>query len=220
MFPKVDRLRVPRQVYFEILSAARTTTFQYREGDNWKPESIATDSVNRIMDLGWIIGRAKTSFVHAKEPITLSTKSGKSRSLLEICEASTPPCNLNPLLFNGHLQTFMTVVKGVDVPIYYKRKVFEAEDPVYAGTYTVDFVVSPYEGSEEGLFPRTTHYTEEEFKDIGSLDSKPMLVALHGLSGGSHEIYLRHCLAPLIEGETGWEGEYLLYKRCYKSDIS
>lgn len=157
------------------------------------------------MSLGWLAGKAKTTFVHCPEPITLKTKSGKATNLLEICEAATPPCNLNPLLFNGHLQTFWTAVKPIEVPIYYKRKIFEHEDPAYSGTFTVDFVVPPYEGSEEGLFERTTHYTEDEIKNLGSLDSKPMLVALHGLSGGSHEIYLRHCLAPLVnDGE--WEG--------------
>ena len=57
--------------------------------------------------------------------------------------------------------------------------------------------------SGEGkLYPRTTYFTEDEWKQegagAGSLDRKPMLVVLHGLSGGSHEVYLRHVIAPLV----------------------
>jgi hypothetical protein len=32
-----------------------------------------------------------------------------------------------------------------------------------------------------------------------------MLVTLHGLSGGSHAVYRRHMLAPLVSEVGGWE---------------
>ncbi len=172
------------------------------------------------MDISWILGHAKTSYHYSKNPINLSTKSGAKVSLPEICQSVTPPCRLNPLLFNGHLQTFWTVVKSQDVPIYYKRKIFEAEDPRYAGTFAVDFVVEPYEQTGNDLPPRTTNFEDEEFNNIGSLDSKPMLVTLHGLSGGSHELYLRHVLAPLISNEGGWEACVVNSRGCAMSKIT
>ncbi len=172
------------------------------------------------MDLSWMLGHAKTSFHHAKDPVSLPLRSGRMENLLDLCESVTPPCRLNPLLFNGHLQTFMTVVKNQDIPIYYKRKVFQADDPVYAGSFAVDFVVPAYDEMDETLPPRTTHYSDEEAENLGSLDSKPMLVTLHGLSGGSHELYLRHVLEPLVRAETGWEACVVNSRGCAKSKIT
>ena len=55
------------------------------------------------------------------------------------------------------------------------------------------------------LPPRTTYFTDKEFENLAAEDTKPLLISLHGLSGGSYEVYLRHVLAPLvaptIEGE-------------------
>ncbi|RMZ86205.1 hypothetical protein DV737_g319, partial [Chaetothyriales sp. CBS 132003] len=90
-----------------------------------------------------------------------------------------------------------------DVPIYYKRHIFEQEDPVYTGTFAVDFVVRPNNDSDDTLPPRTTYFSEHEFNNLDSSDSRPMLVALHGLSGGSDELYLREAIGPLVE--QGWE---------------
>jgi predicted alpha/beta-fold hydrolase len=113
-----------------------------------------------------------------------------------------------------------TVLKSEGVPVYYKRKIFENEDPAYTGTFAVDFVVRPYEGEDISLPPRTTYLTEQEFANIGSSDSKPMLVTLHGLSGGSHELYLRHVLAPLVSDVGGWEACVVNSRGCAKSKIT
>jgi predicted alpha/beta-fold hydrolase len=172
------------------------------------------------MDIIGFLGSARTSFTYSRNPINLYTKAGNPISIAELCQTVTPPCRLNPLLFNGHLQTFWTVVKSQDVPIYYKRKVFEAEDPKYAGTFAVDFVVEPYKDVESDMPPRTTHYSEDEFSDIGSLDTKPMLVTLHGLSGGSHELYLRHVLAPLVSNDGGWAACVVNSRGCAMSKIT
>ena len=176
--------------------------------------------------MSWL-GRATTTFHHAAEPLRLPLKSKsqptKTIDLVSLCEQVTPPCRLNPLLFNGHLQTAWTTIKSQDIPIYYKRHIFEADDPAYAGTFAVDFARSPYSGSDESLPPRTTHFSDDEFAKIGSLDSKPMLVVLHGLSGGSHEVYLRHVLAPLLaaEGEESeWEACVVNSRGCAKSKIT
>ncbi|KAL9097745.1 MAG: hypothetical protein Q9165_000071 [Trypethelium subeluteriae] len=175
------------------------------------------------MDLGWLVGHARASFNHAPQTAKLKSKLGTEISLSELCKSATPPCYLNPLLFNGHLQTFWTAVKSQDIPIYYKRRVFENEDPTFRGTYAVDFVSHIHNAEPDStLPPRTTYFTDEEFGRIGSDDDKPMLVTLHGLSGGSHEIYLRHVLAPLVgRGEDGgWEACVINSRGCAMSKIT
>lgn len=167
-------------------------------------------------------GHAKISFHHAPEPLPLKKKDGTTTDLLKICEESTPPCRLNPFLFNGHMQTMWTVLKNDGPPVHYKRKIFEAENPAYAGTFAVDFCVPKNEEVDETLPIRTTYFTDEEFDGIESLDSKPMLVVLHGLSGGSYEIYLKHVIFPLIEaeGDKQWAACVINSRGCAKHKIT
>ncbi|KAG5933145.1 hypothetical protein E4U53_001078 [Claviceps sorghi] len=165
------------------------------------------------------LGHAKIAFTHAPAPRTLQEKDGKQTDVLKIAEAATPPCRLNPLLFNGHLQTMWTATKPPGPQLYYRRRIFEADHKTYRGTFAVDFAVEPYEGVDETLPRRTTYYSDEEFAGIASDDSKPMLVVLHGLSGGSHEIYLRHTVAPLL-GDGGWEVCVVNSRGCARSKIT
>ncbi|KAI9812086.1 MAG: hypothetical protein M1826_002961 [Phylliscum demangeonii] len=222
------------------------------------------------------------SFHHASQPITLeldrstaantntnntntttltdnsnSTRDHPHQPLLsELCRALTPACHLQPLLFNGHLQTMWTAAAAVaaaatarataDEPrIYYRRKIFEADDRAYAGTFAVDFVVDPFEDEDEDadanveegkegkarprptLPPRTAYFgadgKEEEDLLAPSTDTCPMLVALHGLSGGSHEGYVREVLAPLVGGGGGgggWKACVVNSRGCALSTIS
>ena len=176
------------------------------------------------MALSRLLGHGTITWTHHPTPLHISSKPSSSnnttsRTLLEICQQSTPSCHLNPLLFNGHLQTFWTAVKPQDIPIYYKRRIFSAEDPAVAGTFAVDFVVSPYEDTDKRLPPRTTFYAEGEYEQLGSQDDMtPMLVVLHGLSGGSHEIYLRAVLKPLVEA--GWAACVVNSRGCAMSKIT
>lgn len=172
------------------------------------------------MDLSWLLGHANVSFHSSATPISLPRKdsNGETISLLSLCREITPPCHLNPLLFNGHLQTFWTVVDSFDAPVYYKRHVFSAEDPAFAGTFAVDFAVKPYSGKDKTMPPRTTYYSSQQYENLGTLDNSPMLVTLHGLSGGSHEIYLRRVLFPLLEA--GWEACVINGRGCAMSKIT
>lgn len=116
-----------------------------------------------------------------------------------------------------------TVVKNDGPPIYYKRKLFENEDPAYQGSFAVDFVVhESYTEFDDSLPIRTTYYTDEEFSGIASLDSRPMLVTLHGLSGGSYEIYLKHVLEPLVGADhaSKWEACVINSRGCAKHKIT
>ena len=113
-----------------------------------------------------------------------------------------------------------TAIRSADIPIHYKRHIFTATDPAFAGTFAVDFVVPPPNRSEEddGLHPRTTYYTEDEYRNLGGDDTTPMVIALHGLSGGSHEIYLRAVLEPLINA--GWAACVVTARGCAMSKIT
>ena len=174
------------------------------------------------MDFWRLFGYAKTSFYHHTSSLSLPIKSTgaeeHSTDLLHLCKQVTPACRLNPLLFNGHLQTFWTAVKSQDIPIYYKRHIFSAEEVNFVGTFAVDFAVSPYDGDDQSLPPRTTYYSEREFEEMGSTDATPMLVCLHGLSGGSHEIYLRSVLKPIVDA--GWEACVVNSRGCAKSKVT
>lgn len=107
-------------------------------------------------------------------------------------------------------------------PVHYKRHLFESTHSVYPGQFAVDFVVSKEESAkskvDETLPERTTFYTKEEFEGIGSDDDKPMLVCLHGLSGGSYEVYLRQVVAPITEA--GWESCVVNGRGCALSKIT
>ncbi|CAM1508286.1 Fc.00g051340.m01.CDS01 [Cosmosporella sp. VM-42] len=165
------------------------------------------------------LGRADINFTHAPSPRTVREKDGTETDLLKILEKATPPCNLNPLLFNGHLQTWWTATKPAGPKVYYKRKIFNADHKTYQGTFAVDFVVDPFEESDPTLARQNVYFTEEELAGIGSDDSKPMLVVMHGLSGGSHEIYLRCAIEPLI-GDGGWEVCVVNSRGCARSKIT
>lgn len=170
------------------------------------------------------LGHSKISFHHSPNPVQLNTNDeNKATTILEICEAATPPCQLNPFLFNGHLQTMWTSVPSKDIPVYYKRKLFEADNPAVAGSFAVDFVVNPYEDRDVSLPPRTTYYDDAQLDEIGSLDDKPMLVALHGLTGGSHEAYLREMLWPIMQRsimQQEWEICVVISRGCAQSFIT
>jgi predicted alpha/beta-fold hydrolase len=179
-----------------------------------------------MFDLSWILGHAKTSYTHHSELIPLKTKSGKTSTLAEIAQSSIPPCRLNPFLFNGHLQTMYTARPDPGPPIHYKRKVFDSNHSVYPGQFAVDFVVSKETGesalesaSKPSTLPeRTTNFTPAEWDSISSPDTQPMLIALHGLTGGSHEVYLRETLAPLTA--SGWAACVVNGRGCALSQIT
>ena len=204
------------------------------------PVSLVLSGVLVMGILSFIRPSGRISFFHSKQNrLFLTRKSSKSgaaeqTTLADICRAATPTkCRLNPFLFNGHLQTAWTVMKLDNTPVYYKRKMFESEDSMYTGQFAMDFAVDPYKTPNNheaidqerkytlpsGLPERTTFFTEDELAALPSDDTKPMLVALHGLSGGSHELYLRHVLAPLV-ADGSWETCVVNSRGCSQTKIS
>lgn len=168
----------------------------------------------------WLLGEAKIAFYHAQDTISLLTKGGPQISLAELVKKATPPCWLNPFLFNGHLQTIWASTKHNNPPVSYKRKHFEAENPAFAGTFAVDFVVHEKVETSPGLSNGVANYTEEELQRLGSRDSKPMLICLHGLTGGSHEVYLRHVLYAITTTQDSWEACVINARGCARSKLT
>lgn len=115
-----------------------------------------------------------------------------------------------------------TAWKDPGPPVYYKRHIYTSNHTVYPGTFAVDFVVSKEDGEAATKDPelpeRTTLYSNKEWNDVGSDDDRPMLIALHGLTGGSHEVYLRETLAPLTA--SGWEACVVNGRGCALSKIT
>ncbi len=165
-------------------------------------------------------GRAKIAFTHSPSPLALQRKDGTPTDLLKVVEASTPSCQLNPLLFNGDLQTMWTAVKEHGPPVYYRRKVFDADHKTYKGTFTVDFTSEPHQDVDDSLPSRTAYFSDDDFAKIGSDDTRPMLIVLHGLSGGSHEIYLRHAIAPLVLDGGNWAACVVNARGCAYSKVT
>lgn len=140
-----------------------------------------------------------------------------ARSLLSLCTAVTPACFLNPFLPGGDAQTIYAAIKTSGPPsvkLHYKRKLFESDSIQYPGTFAVDFVSRHPAGKDvRTVNPRTTLFEAQEwerFERTGCIDAedeaahderdRPILIALHGISGGSHELYVREVLDPLING--------------------
>ncbi len=153
--------------------------------------------------MDWL-GKAKISFTCAASPLGLRRTDGSPTDVAEVCRESTPPCQLNPLLFNGHVQTMWTAASAdPGPPVFYRREIFDADHAVYTGAFAVDFAVAAHADTDPSLPPRTAFFADGDFAKLGSDDARPMLIVLHGLSGGSYEIYLRHCIAPLLEAGAG-----------------
>lgn len=149
--------------------------------------------------MDWL-GRAKVRFTHHASPLRLRARDGGETDLLRLCERSTPACQLNPLLFNGHLQTMWTAAAKGAPAVHYRRQVLASDHANFAGTFAVDFAVPAHGDHDPRLPPRTAPFRDGEFAALRSGDDRPMLVVLHGLSGGSYEVYLRHAIAPLVLG--------------------
>ncbi|KAI0379904.1 AB-hydrolase YheT [Hypomontagnella monticulosa] len=168
------------------------------------------------------LGRAKIDYTTSPKPLSLKEKDGKVTDLLKVCQSAVPPCQLNPLLFNGHAQTMWTAIKSHGPQLRYKRRIFEADHKEFNGSFVVDFAVTDPSAkveADETLTPRTAYFSEHELEAMGSDDERPMLVVLHGLSGGSHEIYLRQAIAPLVDSGK-WEACVVISRGCANSKIT
>ncbi|KAL1615817.1 hypothetical protein SLS56_011683 [Neofusicoccum ribis] len=166
---------------------------------------------------------ARVSFHHSEHPVCLHDHSNGTVALPDMCKRLTPPYHPSLLLFSGHLQTIWAARMRTNPAIHYRRQVFESENDLYPGTFAVDFVESGDEASassstaDPSLPPHTTYFGSANLP-AASADRRPMLVVLHGVSGGSHEPYVKHVLAPLAAA--GWEACVVISRGCGGSRLT
>lgn len=170
--------------------------------------------------LQFLTGRSDIVFHHHLSSLNLTPKNENPINWADICKNAIPSTYTRPMFFNGHLQTIRILLDNPELPIYYKRWMFQQSNSLFGGEFAVDFAIKSLQDSEGQSPPEiTTMFTKEEFEDIGSLDSKPMLVVLHGMNGGSGEAYLRRSLMPFINGGEEWEACVVNSRGCAGSQL-
>lgn len=134
---------------------------------------------------------------------------------------------MNPLLFNGHIQTMYAALpfEGANKVYYGRRCIYWKED---GALVTADYMIEPPKSEAEWnqkleycpldlelddvKFPRPARLRYLTPDEVASKNRKqqqqqqqpqpqqperPLLVLLHGLSGGSHESYIRSTVAEI-----------------------
>jgi len=142
----------------------------------------------------------------------------------------------HPLLQSGHLQTLYAAASNFeDVDrVYYARKLLDMDD---GGTVGLDIVLETEAMFKKGIeadeairqrkdyvnnLPPQIRYMQaaEESELLYSDDDRPMLIALHGLSGGSHESYVRAVLHHIMKLPTRWTACALNCRGCGRTTIT
>lgn len=148
--------------------------------------------------------------------------------LLDLAEIINQSCEkfsskytvkLHPLLFNLHLQIAYSQYFSLNLPIHYTREILSYVD---GGRGAVDYVnvtrtVEALNGRSDFVYQRgDAKYNEknelvelplpertERFEDAAFMrligNDKPMILLLHGLSGGSQEGYIKQLIEKLVE---------------------
>ncbi|KWU46340.1 putative lipid metabolism-related protein [Rhodotorula sp. JG-1b] len=170
--------------------------------------------------MSWLVRRvlyalrlaAPVRLVHHAEPVSLvyvDEDGEKHRSslakVLENCPSLTGPDNWycpTPWLASGHLATIACTIFSFRYdPIEYTRELIRVPD---GGTIAVD-ITPPVAPNEK-------------------LDNTPLLVVSHGLTGGSHESYVRNVLAivtrPVAQGGLGWRAAVVNSRGCAGAPIT
>jgi len=119
------------------------------------------------------------------------------------------------LYFNGHLQTLASVLQSStpNPAIYYDRYVLRLDD---GGSLSLDFVTGPFDQSDNSLLPPRTRLRDTP----SSKDDAPLLVILHGLTGGSHEGYIRSTIEQLCTNHKQWWVVVINARGCAKSQLT
>ncbi|KAG0171069.1 hypothetical protein DFQ28_010557 [Apophysomyces sp. BC1034] len=142
--------------------------------------------------------------LHSDSPVSITLRQDGSNHLLtdyiaERCPSLTGPeavYSPTPYLFNGHLQTgYASYYNGSSSAheVTYDRELLDLPD---GGQIALDWT------------------TGEAKKDT------PTLVLLHGLTGGSHESYIRSVLEIIIQPPFRYRGVVINNRGCANSDIT
>lgn len=155
---------------------------------------------------------------------------------------------VNPILSSGHAQTAYTSLNSFDNVdlVHYKRRLLkvDSENKFYSvkgdkmpydrwkgkSTFAIDFAVSESESDPNHL----TYKPESQTKDLpprtewlnpeneaSLLDNdKPLVIALHGLSGGSYESYIRAFLDKVTKKPYSFDALVLNSRGCAHHTIT
>lgn len=164
--------------------------------------------------------RSFISVQNPNHPVQLPSTQGGYIGLDELVRDGVPELRdgswfwNHPLLGSGHLQTMYAAggnFEHVD-RIYYGRRLVTWPDD--GGTVSIDYVIDPPASQAEWQeavqyapvpnlprYPSRTRYLRPE--EITRFDdpavTKPLVISLHGLTGGSHESYVRATITELIK---------------------
>lgn len=146
------------------------------------------------------------------------------------------PFPAHPLLRTGNLQSIYAAVSNFnDVDrVFYARKLLTMED---GGTVGLDIVLESEAQFSKGrkldeailqrpdyvknLPPRIRYMQpNEEDEVLRGDDNRPMLITLHGLSGGSHESYLRAVLNHMRNSKIDWACASLNARGCGRTNVT
>ncbi|CAX43949.1 acyltransferase, putative [Candida dubliniensis CD36] len=154
---------------------------------------------------------------------------------------------VNPLLSSGHTQTAYTALNKFENQhkVHYKREIITVENKTYTlpngdqlyydqwkgeSTIALDYAVDPALGPDlnhekykpesqtRPLPPRTEYKNPNE--DLIGDDEKPLLIILHGLSGGSYEAYLRAVVDKIIDPSFGFDAVVINSRGCANHTIT
>jgi predicted alpha/beta-fold hydrolase len=184
------------------------------------------------------------SYVHLYKPlhpVKLPSKDEKSFINLDtLVDQNIPGLKdnswfwISPLLGNGDLQTMYAAAgnfESVD-EIYYGRRLVRWDD---GATVSVDYVLDPPASSTEWAealkykpienlppFPSRTRYlTPEEILRLDDpQETRPLVISLHGLTGGSHESYVRATISKLIGEDRHFDCAVLTSRGCNRTKIT
>lgn len=143
---------------------------------------------------------------------------------------------LHPLLFNGTLQTLYYAKHDSSDKylIYYGRELFTYKD---GGISSLDWVIPEPQDKEqfakqyqetlpEGwpkLHPRSRFFSESELAERKKADqdeTKPLVVVLHGLGGGSHEPLIRNLAENIHKNSPGWDTVVINTRGCCRTKVT
>lgn len=170
----------------------------------------------------------------AKSPATLKLRDGSeiehSELVNNIAECQTGYYYANgAFLPSGHVQTFWASQQYDDQwPIWYGRRLMHWQD---GSQVSVDYAVEPPASKSEWekdveyrpvpnlpRFPPKTRYLRpEEFAPLDE-SKEPLVIHLHGLTGGSHENYVRCAISEM--SKRGLQSCVLTTRGCNRTPIT
>lgn len=167
------------------------------------------------------------SYVHTQfpqNPVTIPSVLGDSVPFSKIIADNVPELKdgtydyLSPVLFNGDMQTLYAGAGNFENinKVYYGRRIITFPEEQNA-LVSADYLIPPpaSKGEWEKLleycplpkpppYPARTRYFKPEevkaYERTYTPEDKPLLVLLHGLSGGSHESYIRAVVDEISNG--------------------